>query len=49
MTGFYPTNESADCWPAMHSYNFINQTKINAANKEYSDWLDRNQSPPPIL
>ena len=26
-TGFYPTNESADCWPAMHSYIFIFRVK----------------------
>ena len=24
---FEPTNESADCWPAMHSYNFIIRVK----------------------
>ena len=27
MIGFYPTNESEDCWPAMHSYNFIIRVK----------------------
>ena len=24
---FEPTNESADCWPATHSYNFIIRVK----------------------
>ena len=24
---FEPTNESADCWPATHSYNFITRVK----------------------
>ena len=37
-TGFYPTNESADYWSAMH-----------IGIKEYSGWLDRNQSSLPIL
>ena len=33
---FAPTNESADCWSAVQ-LEFQNQSKINAANKEYSD------------
>ena len=28
MRTFEPTNESADCWPATHSYNFIIRVKL---------------------
>ena len=27
MTGFYPINEIADCWIAMHSYDIIIRVK----------------------
>ena len=28
MRTFEPTNESADCWSAAHSYNFIIRIKL---------------------
>ena len=35
---FDPANESAVCRSAMYSFNYV----IRAANKEYSDWMGRN-------
>ena len=43
MRTFDPTNESTDCWSAVHTYLFNIRVKIDATNKEYSDWLGRNQ------
>ena len=45
---FEPTNESAVCWSATHSYNFIIRVKQMQQIKNF-DWLDRNQSSLPIL
>ena len=46
---FGPTNESVDFWSSAQQLLFQNQSKINAASNEYSDWLGGNNQSWPFL
>ena len=44
MKTFEPTNESADCWSAAHSYNFIIRVKLTQQIKSILiGWGETNE------